>query len=66
MKTRRAKHLLVGKILADSLERSGKLPTSKSVATAANVHPATARRWLADFRAIHPMKASALTRWSSP
>jgi len=60
-RTRRARHMLAGKVIAEQYGRTGRLPSSKSVAAAASIHPATARRWLADMRAVMPLKASALT-----
>lgn len=59
--TRRSRHILFAKIALDAIDAKGMLPKSKSVALAANVHPATARRWLADLRRILPLKASDLS-----
>jgi hypothetical protein len=64
--TRRARHMLAGKVIAEQYGRTGTLPSSRSIAAAASVHPATARRWLADMRAVMPLKASALTVRSQP
>jgi DNA-binding transcriptional regulator YhcF (GntR family) len=59
--TRRSRHMLFARIAVDALRNKGRLPTSRSVALVARVHPATARRWLADVRAIATAQASALT-----
>lgn len=59
---RRARHMLLTKCVIEVLGRNARLPRSRSLALAADVHPSTARRWLADLRAILPMKASDLRR----
>jgi DNA-binding transcriptional regulator YhcF (GntR family) len=58
--------MLAGKVIAEQYGRTGTLPSSRSVAAAASVQPATARRWLADMRAVMPLKASALTARTQP
>jgi len=49
---RRKRHLLFAAIALERMRTTECLPTSRSVALAACVHPATARRWLADLRAV--------------
>ncbi len=66
MKTRRSKHMLFGRIAAEHYGKHGRLPKSSMVALVAKVHPATARRWLADMREVMPLKASALTVRAQP
>lgn len=58
--TRRARHMLVAKLAIEHLAAHGRLPKSRALALIGTVHPATARRWLADIRAVIPSKASAL------
>lgn len=63
---RRSRHLLFAKIAVDAVRNRGALPKSSSIALAANVHPATARRWLADLRRILPLRASDLRAGRQP
>lgn len=58
--TRRARHMLLVKVAIDALLSNGTLPSTKSLATVAQVHPATARRWRADLRQILGRKATDL------
>ena len=49
---RRKRHLLFASIALERMRTHKRLPTSRSVALVASVHPSTARRWLADLRAV--------------
>jgi hypothetical protein len=58
--------MLFAKVALDCLVKNQRLPKSSDVALVASIHPATARRWLADMRAVLPRKASSLTQWGQP
>lgn len=55
---RRKRHLLFASIAIERLRTHKRLPTSRSIALVASVHPSTARRWLADLRAVMGKPAS--------
>lgn len=60
--SRRGKHMLAGIVARDYREAHERLPSSKQLALVAGIHPATARRWLADLRGVVDLKASALRK----
>lgn len=49
---RRKRHLLFASIAIECMRTHQRLPTSRSIALVASVHPSTARRWLADLRSV--------------
>lgn len=62
--TGRKAHMLFAKVALDCLIKNQRLPKSSDVALVAPVHPATARRWLADTRAVLSRKAREHSRVS--
>ena len=60
--TGRRRAMLVTKVAISYHATHAKLPPSGVLCLIAGVHPATARRWLADLRAIMPERASALRK----
>ena len=49
---RHKRHLLFASIAIERMRTHQRLPTSRSIALVASVHPSTARRWLADLRDV--------------
>jgi hypothetical protein len=64
--TGRKAHMLFANLAVVYARQHKCLPASRSVALIADIHPATARRWLADLRAVLPQRASAFRTGTSP
>ncbi|HET7064228.1 MAG TPA: hypothetical protein VFI49_08105 [Rudaea sp.] len=64
--TGRKAHILFARTAIAYLGRKRRLPTSRMVAMVADVHPSTARRWLADLRQVLPARVSAFRQGLGP